>query len=232
MTLKLLLSWSSGKDSAWALHVLRQQGNFQVCGLVTTFNQAFNRVAMHGVRRELVDAQAAATGIPLWPVFLPWPCSNDEYECQMRALIEQARARNITHMAFGDLFLEDVRAYREGQLAGTGITPVFPLWGTPADTPDLARQMIDAGLMAVLTCIDPRQLAPAFAGRPFDTQLLNELPAGVDPCGEKGEFHTFCHHGPMFTAPIPVQAGPVVERDGFWFADISQEQPGMPATLP
>jgi len=222
----------NGYDSAWALHVLRHQRNFQVCGLVTTFNQAFNRVAMHGVRRELVDSQAAATGIPLWPVFLPWPCSNDDYEMKMSALIQQARARNITHMAFGDLFLEDIRAYRERQLAGTGITPVFPLWGTPADTPGLARKMIEAGLMAVLTCVDSRQLDPAFAGRPFDTQLLDELPAGVDPCGERGEFHTFCYRGPMFSAPIPVQSGPVVERDGFRFADLTLAQSGRQSTLP
>jgi uncharacterized protein (TIGR00290 family) len=204
------------------VHLLRQQGDFEVRGLVTTFNEAFNRVAMHGVRRELVDAQVTATGLPLWPVFLPWPCSNDQYESRMRGLIEQARAENITHLAFGDLFLEDIRAYRERQLAGTGITPVFPLWGAPSDTPGLARRMIEAGLEAVLTCVDPKQLDPAFAGRAFDAQLLNELPGGVDPCGEKGEFHTFCHRGPMFSAPIPVEVGPVVERDGFWFADIAR----------
>ena len=208
--------------------MLRQQGGYDIRGLVTTFNEAFDRVAMHGVRRELVQSQAAAAGVPLWPVLLPWPCSNDIYEARMREVIAKARAEGITHFAFGDLFLQDIRAYRERQLAGTGLTPVFPLWGTPAATPALARTMIDAGLQATLVRIDPRQLAPAFAGRAFDAELLQELPSEADPCGEKGEFHTFCHGGPMFGGRIPIKAGPIVERDGFWFADVQPVISGSP----
>jgi uncharacterized protein (TIGR00290 family) len=216
---RLLLSWSSGKDSAWALHRLRVQDAFEIIGLVTTVNKAFDRVAMHGVRAELLDAQAAAAGVPLWRVDLPWPCPNADYETRMRALIERARGTGVTHMAFGDLFLEDVRAYRERQLAGTGLTPLFPLWG--ADTAQLAREMLAGGLRATLTCVDPKQLPARFAGRAFDERLLAELPPGVDPCGERGEFHSFCHAGPMFRHPVPVVAGEVVERDGFVFADLS-----------
>jgi uncharacterized protein (TIGR00290 family) len=215
-----LLSWSSGKDCAWTLHTLRQQAEVEVVGLVTTFNAAFNRVAMHGVRMELVQAQADATGLPLWTVPLPWPCSNEIYEQQMRTIFEQARIAGISHFAFGDLFLEEIRAYRELQLAGSGLEPIFPLWGTATETPQLARQMLDGGLRATLTCIDPRQLEPRFAGREFNTELLVELPASVDPCGERGEFHTFCHTAPIFAHPIQVQKGEVVERDGFWFADL------------
>ena len=221
---RILLSWSSGKDSAWALHVLRQRGVVEVAGLVTTLNEAFDRVAMHGVRAELVQAQADAAGLPLWPVPLPWPCSNEEYESRMRALIEKARSVGITAFAFGDLFLTDIRAYRERQLAGTGLEPLFPIWGTPDDTPALARAMIAAGFRATLTCVDPRYLPPSFAGRAFDPELLADLPPGVDPCGEKGEFHTFCHAGPVFDRPVPVQVGDVVERDGFWFADLLPEK--------
>jgi uncharacterized protein (TIGR00290 family) len=217
---KTLLSWSSGKDSAWALHLLRQQNQFEIVGLVTTFNEAADRVAMHAVRRELAEAQARAAGLPLWPVWLPWPCPNDEYEKRMARLIATAREQGVTHFAFGDLFLEDIRAYRERQLAGTGITPLFPLWGTLTDTPPLARAMIAAGLRAVLTCVDPKQLDPAFVGRTFDARLLEELPPGVDPCGERGEFHTFCHAGPMFREPIAVRVGECVHRDGFHFADV------------
>ncbi|MEK7468483.1 MAG: ATP-binding protein [Planctomycetota bacterium] len=215
---RLLLSWSSGKDSAWSLHVLRSAGEFEVVGLVTTINAAFDRVAMHAVRRELLEAQAAAAGLPLWPVPLPWPCSNEQYGKQMGALVAKARDAGITHMAFGDLFLEDIRRYREEQLAGSGVTPVFPLWGRP--TRPLAADMIAGGLKAVLTCVDPRRLDRRFAGRTFDADLLGELPATVDPCGENGEFHTFCFAGPMFRAPIAVRAGDVVERDGFCFADL------------
>ncbi|MFQ3591844.1 MAG: ATP-binding protein [Gemmataceae bacterium] len=216
----VLLSWSSGKDSAWALHVLRQRGEVEVVGLVTTFNEAFGRVAMHGVRLELVQAQAEAAGLPLWSVPLPWPCSNDEYETRMRQLIERAQSAGVTAFAFGDLFLEDIRAYRERQLAGTGIEPLFPLWGTADETPTLARAMIAGGLRATLACVDPRHLTSSFAGRAFDTELLADLPYGVDPCGERGEFHTFCHAGPMFQRSIPVRVGEVVERDGFVFADL------------
>lgn len=223
---RVLLSWSSGKDSAWALHVLRQRGEVEVVGLVTTVNEAFGRVAMHGVRAELVQAQADATGLPLWRVPLPWPCSNDEYEERMRRVVERARSEGVTGFAFGDLFLADIRAYRERQLAGTGLEPLFPIWGTANDTPALARAMIAAGLRATLACIDPRQLHPDFAGREFDGKLLAELPPGVDLCGENGEFHTFCHTAPVFHQPVSVRLGEVVERDGFWFADLLANEPG------
>lgn len=225
---RVLLSWSSGKDSAWALLVLRQRGEVEVVGLVTTLNEAFGRVAMHGVRAELVQAQAAAAGLPLWPVPLPWPCSNDEYEARMRAVVGKAVADGVTAFAFGDLFLEDIRADRVRHLAGTGIKPLFPIWGPPDNTPALARAMIAGGLRATLACVDPRHLSPTFAGRAFDAGLLANLPPGVDPCGERGEFHTFCHAGPMFDRPIPVAVGDVVERDGFWFADLVPGQRGTP----
>lgn len=217
---KALLSWSSGKDSAWALHVLRRRAEVEVVGLVTTFNEAFGRVAMHAVRRELVEAQAAAAGLPLWPVPLPWPCPNGEYEARMCALVVRVRAEGVTHFAFGDLFLADIRAYREQQLAGSGLTSLFPVWCSPTDTPGLAREMLAAGIQAILTCVDPSQLHPRFAGRAFDGNLLAELPTTVDPCGERGEFHTFCHAGPMFDRPVPVRVGETVERDGFAFADL------------
>ncbi len=225
MSRRVLLSWSSGKDSAWTLHVLRQQLNVDVVGLLTTFNETAGRVAMHAVRRGLVEAQALATGLPLWPVLLPWPCSNAEYEQRMSAVIDRAREDGITHVAFGDLFLEDVRDYRIRQLSGTGVAPLFPLWGSPADTPDLARRMLDGGLRAVLTCVDPRQLPEPFVGRPYDAALLADLPPGVDPCGERGEFHTFCSGGPMFAVEIVVEVGETVSRDGFCFADLT---PGAP----
>jgi uncharacterized protein (TIGR00290 family) len=217
---KALLSWSSGKDSAWCLHVLRQQNEVEVVGLVTTFNESANRVAMHAVRRELVEAQARAAGLPLWPVLLPWPCSNEEYESRMQELLGQARAQGITHFAFGDLFLEEIRAYRERQLADTGLTPLFPLWGTPADTLALAQGMLAGGVQAVLTCVDPGQLHGSYVGRAFDAKLLAEISPRVDPCGERGEFHTFCHAGPMFSGPIPVRVGEACRRDGFCFADV------------
>ena len=224
MTIKrALLSWSSGKDSAWALHTLRQQSAVELVGLLTTFNEAAGRVAMHAVRRELVDLQAAAVGVPLWPVPLPSPCSNEVYERIMSQVVSQARAGGITHIAFGDLFLEDVRAYRIRQLAGSGIEPMFPIWSTPRGTPALAKRMIDAGLRAVLTCVDPRHLDSTFVGRSFDAALLTELPSIVDPCGERGEFHTFCHAGPMFRSEIRVVLGEKVERDGFSFADFRPE---------
>jgi len=218
--LRALLAWSSGKDSAWTLQVLRRHSDIQVVGLLTTFNQAADRVAMHAVRRELVEAQAAAVGLPLWPVFLPWPCSNEAYEARMRSAITAAGEQGIQRIAFGDLFLTDVRAYRERQMAGTGIEPLFPLWRTPADTPALAREMLAAGLRAVITCVDPAQLDGGFIGRPFDESLLAELPPRVDPCGERGEFHTFCCAGPMFTAPLPIRVGDLIRRDGFHFADV------------
>jgi uncharacterized protein (TIGR00290 family) len=224
MTIPILLSWSSGKDSAWALHVLQRAGQFHVAGLLTTFNEAVNRVAMHAVRRELVQAQAEATGIPLWPVELPWPCSNDVYEQRMQEAIQRAKQEGIAGIAFGDLFLEDVRAYRIRLLSGTGLTPIFPIWGTPADTPGLAQKMLAGGLQAVLTCVDPKQLDAKFVGRQFDAELLGEFPTSVDPCGERGEFHTFCHAGPMFRRPISIRVGETLERDGFWFADVMEQQ--------
>lgn len=216
---KVLLSWSTGKDSAWMLHILRQRDDLELAGLLTTVNETFGRVAMHAVRRELLVAQAGAAGLPLVEIPLPWPCSNDEYERRMSAAVGTARGRGVTHVAFGDLFLEDVRAYRERQMAGAGLTPMFPLWGL--ETRPLAREMIDAGLRARLTTVDPRHLPASFAGRDFDASLLADLPAGVDPCGERGEFHSFCYDGPMFRHPIHIAAGEVVERDGFVFADLT-----------
>jgi uncharacterized protein (TIGR00290 family) len=221
MTLRrVLLSWSSGKDCAWALHVLRQEPETELVGLLTTFNEAAGRVSMHAVRRELVEAQALAAGLPLWSVPLPCPCSNADYEERMSAVIQRARAEGVTHVAFGDLFLDDVRAYRTRQLSGTGIQPLFPLWCTPADTSDLARRMLTGGLRAVLTCVDPKQLPAGFLGRPYDSALLADLPASVDACGERGEFHTFCHAGPMLAVDIPVATGEAVTRDGFRFLDL------------
>lgn len=215
-----LLAWSSGKDSAWALEVLRREGQFEIVGLVTTFNEAFDRVAMHAVRRELVEAQAAAVGLPLWPMPIPWPCPNGEYERRMRGLLAEARRQGIGHFAFGDLYLEDVRRYRETLLTGSGVEPVFPLWRSPDDTAALAREMLAAGLSAVLTCVDPKQLDRGFVGRRFDPSLLDELPLSVDRCGERGEFHTFCDRGPMFGHELAVEVGERVERDGFMFADV------------
>ena len=222
---RVLLSWSSGKDCAWALHTLRQQPDTEVVALLTTFNASADRVAMHAVRHELVEAQAAAAGMPLWPVPLPWPCSNEDYEQRMSAVLRRARDERLSHVAFGDLYLEDIRAYRTRQMAGTGIEPLFPLWTEPARTPDLARQMLASGLRAHLTCVDTRQLDARFAGRAFDERLLAELPPGVDACGERGEFHSFCWDGPMFTAPIAVTVGELVTRDGFCFADLLPQRP-------
>jgi uncharacterized protein (TIGR00290 family) len=215
---KIWLSWSSGKDSAWALHELRVSPDFEVTALLTTINRAASRVAMHAVREELLDAQAAAAGLPLVKVPIPSPCSNAEYEQAMGAAMAQARAEGIFHVAFGDLFLEDIRRYREEKLQAVGMTPVFPIWGR--ETHRLAREMVAGGLRAYLTCVDPRQLDRHFAGRSFDASLLDELPAAVDPCGEKGEFHSFAFAGPMFSAPLAVVPGEIVERDGFVFADI------------
>jgi uncharacterized protein (TIGR00290 family) len=217
---KVLLSWSSGKDSAWALHVLRSDPRVHVAALLTTFNDAVDRVAMHAVRRQLVEAQAEAAGLPLVRVAIPSPCPNEIYEDRMREAVARAVADGFTHVAFGDLFLEDVRRYREDRLAGTGLQPIFPLWGRP--TPALARDMIAGGLEAILTCVDPRVLDRAFAGRRYDAALLDDLPSTIDPCGERGEFHSFCCSGPMFSRPIPVETGVVVERDGFVFADVDK----------
>jgi len=217
--MKILVSWSSGKDSAWMLHVLNQQHPGSVQGLLTTTNAAFDRVAMHSVRRPLVEAQARAARLPLHVVPLPWPCSNEDYERLMAAETAARLAEGYTHIAFGDLFLEDVRAYRESRMAGTGLTPLFPLWRI-ADTRELAQTMIAGGLEARLTCVDPRVLAPEFAGRRFDASLLADLPPGVDPCGERGEFHSFAYAGPMFAEPIAVEPGERVERGGFVFCDL------------
>lgn len=218
MSKRTLLSWSSGKDSAWALHLLRQQTDIHVVGLVTTLNAAFKRVAMHAVRLELLQRQAEAVRLPLRIVSIPQPCSNAQYEEAMRAVMEEARQQGIECMAFGDLFLQEIREYRETKLSGTGVAPLFPLWGMP--TRELARQMVSSGLRARLTCVDPRQLSASFAGREFDERLLSELPSGVDPCGERGEFHTFAYDGPMFDRPVEVLVGEVVLRDGFVFADL------------
>lgn len=217
MPRKTLLSWSSGKDSAWALHLLRQNPDFTVAGLFCTVNAAFDRVAMHGVRRELLQQQAEAVGLPVQVLEIPYPCSNDDYAAVMSAFVDQARRDGVECFAFGDLFLEDIRRYREERLAGTGITPLFPLWGIP--TAELAQTMVAGGLQARLTCLDPRQLPPSFAGRAFDAEFLRELPPGVDSCGENGEFHTFAHDGPMFRQPVPLTVGETVERDGFVFTD-------------
>ncbi len=218
MPRRVLLSWSSGKDAAYALHILRMSGEVEVAGLLTTLNSAFDRVAMHGVRADLLEAQARAAALPLWPVPLPWPCSNEAYEAAMAGAWARAAGEGITAVAFGDLFLEDVKAYREARLAGTGLEALFPLWGRP--TASLAREMIAAGLKATLACVDARQLDGAFAGRAFDEGLLADLPAGVDPCGERGEFHTFAWDGPMYDHPVPVVRGEGVARDGFVFADL------------
>jgi len=233
--MKALLAWSSGKDSAWALHVLRGGSTQEVVGLLTTINAAFDRVAMHAVREELLDRQAAAVGLPVVKVRIPSACSNDEYDAAMGAAMERARADGIEAVAFGDLFLEDVRRYREQRLEPTGIAPIFPLWGRPTAT--LAREMVEAGLRATVTCVNPTRLLPAFAGRTFDAAFLSDLPAGVDPCGENGEFHTFTFAGPMFSSPLPVETGTIVERDGFVFADVRlaasvPHPPGLRARWP
>jgi len=215
---KVLLSWSSGKDSAWTLHLLRQNPDVQVAALLTSFNAEANRVAMHAVRRALVETQAERIGIPLWAVDLPWPCSNAEYEERMRAVCQRASAEGITAVAFGDLFLQDIRDYRERQLQGTGLDPLFPVWRIP--TGQLGRDMIAAGLKAKITCVDPSRLEKQLAGRDYDLDLLRALPAGVDPCGENGEFHTFVYDAPVFSGAIGVETGEIVERDGFVFADV------------
>lgn len=224
---KALMSWSSGKDSAYALHLVREARELEVVGLLTTVSSEFDRVAMHGVRRELLERQAASLALPLHVVELPSPCPNEVYEQRMGAFVERARREGIERVVFGDLFLEDIRAYRERQLAGTGLEPVFPLWGR--DTRELAREMLAAGIVATVTCVDPRKLGArgairhnpeCVAGRRWDSVLLRELPAEVDPCGEHGEFHTFVSDGPGFSEAIGFVAGEVVEREGFVFADL------------
>jgi uncharacterized protein (TIGR00290 family) len=215
---RILLSWSSGKDSAWSLHVLRRQNEYEIVALLTTFNEVADRVAMHAVRRELVERQAAAVGLPLWAIPLPWPCSNEQYESLMAKTCARAIAAGVEGIAFGDLFLEDVRAYREKQLKPTGLQPIFPVWGMP--TRALAQEMIASGLRAKLTCVDTEKLDHSFAGREFDGTLLSDLPEGVDPCGERGEFHSFVYAGPMFNAPLTISVGKTIVQGRFVFADV------------
>ena len=215
---KVLLSWSSGKDSAWTLGRLLQETELAVAALVTTINETADRVAMHAVRRTLLEAQAQAVGLPLWVIPLPAPCSNTEYERIMGGVCQRAVQEGIEAIAFGDLFLTEVRQYRERQLQGTGLEPLFPLWEKP--TAPLASEMIASGLRAKITCVDPRRLGRWFAGREFDASFLADLPADVDPCGENGEFHSFVYDAPEFRAPLAVRDGEIVERDGFVFADV------------
>ena len=215
--MKVLVSWSTGKDSAWMLHLLRRQ-RIEVAGLLTTVNAEAQRVAMHAVRVPLLEAQAQAAALPLRMLPIPSPCPNEVYEKTMAEAVRVAVADGVTHIAFADLFLEDIRRYREERLAGSGLTPLFPLFG--ADTAKLAREMIAAGLRARITCLDPRRLDRTFAGREFDSSLLTDLPADVDACGERGEFHTFCYAGPMFTAPVAVATGVTIDREGFVFTDM------------
>lgn len=215
---RTLLFWSSGKDSAWSLHLLRAMPEYEVVGLLTTFNESADRVAMHGVRRSLVRAQAAAAELPLWEIELPWPCSNEQYESAMKSACARAVQSGIECVAFGDLFLAEIRVYREKQLNGTGLEPAFPVWGIP--TGALAREMIASGLRAKLTCVDSKQIDRKFAGREFDAQLLSELPASADPCGENGEFHSFVYDGPMFREPIAIETGETVQRDQFFYSDL------------
>ncbi len=215
---RVAVSWSSGKDSAWALHVLKQTRGVEVIALITTFNCAADRVAMHAVRRSLVEEQARRFALPLWSAELPWPCPNSVYEDLMAGICRRAVAEGVGAIAFGDLFLRDIREYRERQLQGSGLEPLFPLWELP--TGDLAVHMIRSGLKAKVTCVDPKKLGRAFAGRDFDCSFISDLPPTVDPCGENGEFHTFVYDAPMFSRPIHVQAGEIVERDGFIFADV------------
>jgi uncharacterized protein (TIGR00290 family) len=217
-TKKTLLSWSGGKDSAWALHLLRRNPHYRVEALLTTTNHRFGRVAIHGFREDLLDRQAQAVGLPVWKVPLPYPCTNAEYESRMGEACERATRKGFEAVAFGDLFLEDVREYRVSRLAGSGLEPVFPLWGLP--TSPLALEMVAAGLRARITCIDPRSLPEAFCGRVFDGDFLADLPAAVDPCGERGEFHTFAFAGPMFSAPIPVRHSHNVVREGFIYGEL------------
>ena len=215
---KVLLSWSSGKDSAWTLGRLREMPDVEVVALVTNFNSVAGRVAMHAVRRQLVELQAERLGLPLWPVELPWPCTNEQYEELTGEMLRRAVAAGVQAIAFGDLFLEDVRDYRIKQLQGTGLDAMFPLWGLPTEA--LGLEMIAAGVKAKITCLDPGKLDEQYAGAEYDEAFVRGLPTGVDPCGEKGEFHTFVYEAPVFSSPIPVATGEVVRRDGFVFTDV------------
>jgi uncharacterized protein (TIGR00290 family) len=220
--MKTLVSWSSGKDSAWMVHVLRQRGNVEIGALLTTINESAQRVAMHAVRVDVLQAQAESIGAPLWMVPIPSPCPNEVYERAMAEAVARAVREGFTHAAFGDLFLQDIRRYREERLAGTGLTPIFPLFDDePTYTTRLARDMVAAGLRARITCVNPKVIDRRFAGREFNAALLDELPDSVDPCGERGEFHTCSYAGPMFSRPVPVETGITVERDGFVFTDLA-----------
>jgi uncharacterized protein (TIGR00290 family) len=214
---RVLISWSSGKDCAWTVHLLRQQSDVEIVGLLTTINSEFDRVAMHGTRRIILESQAAAAGLPLWTIPLPWPCSNEIYEERMAEACRRAVDERVDAVAFGDLFLQDIRAYREAQLKPTGLEPLFPLWEIPTHT--LAQQMITSGLRAKVVCVDSRQLDPSLAGHEFDDDFLRDLPPSVDPCGENGEFHSCVYYGPMFSGPLALDSGEVVNRDGFIYAD-------------
>lgn len=215
------MSWSSGKDSAWALYKLQQNPEIELVGLFCTVSKAFDRVAMHGVRVELLRLQAERADLPLQIIEIPSPCSNADYEILMGQFVADVKSRGVEHIAFGDLFLEDIRSYREEKLKNSGITPIFPIWGMPTDK--LSREMVDAGLRAIITCIDPEQAPKEFAGREFDQNLLDSLPETVDPCGENGEFHSFVFDGLMFREPIAIEIGDIVHRDGFVFADVLQK---------
>lgn len=212
------VSWSSGKDSAYALYEAERLGLARIAGVLTTINEVYDRVAMHGVRCTLLDRQIAALDLPCIKVALPNPCPNEVYEARMAEACDRVKTQGIRRIVFGDLFLEDIRAYRIEKLAAAGMEPVFPLW--KRDTAILARQMIASGVMAHISCLDPRKIPREFAGRAFDEGLLGDLPAGIDPCGENGEFHTVVSAGPMFSAPIGVSIGETVERDGFVFTDV------------
>ena len=227
--MKILLSWSSGKDSAWALHVLNRQHPGAVAALLTTVNEAVDRVAMHAVRREVLEAQAAAAGLPLIVVPIPHPCPNEEYEARMGRAVSSAVASGFTHVAFGDLFLEDVRKYREDRLAGSGLEPLFPVWGIPTES--LADEMIAGGLRARLACVDTRVLDASFVGREFDRALLADLPPGIDPCGEKGEFHSCVYAGPMFRTPLHLEPGEIVSREPFVWRDLELVEAGLQTRL-
>jgi uncharacterized protein (TIGR00290 family) len=217
------MSWSSGKDSTLALHQVRTEGKLDVVGLLTTVNSVADRVAMHGVRRTLLEAQAASLGLPLHVVELPWPCPNEVYEMRMTEALHHARGVSVEAMVFGDLFLEDVRRYREDALRDTGLHSVFPLWQRP--TPQVARELLDLGVRALITCVDTAQAPRQIAGRWYDEALLDELPDTVDPCGENGEFHTVVVDGPSFSRPIQVDRGETVEREGFVFVDVIPRTP-------
>ena len=215
---KAIVSWSTGKDSAYAYHKALQSGEYDIVGLLTTITETFERVSMHGTRESLLDEQARLLGVPIIKIHIPWPCTNDIYEEKMREAVAEVKTQGVTHMIFGDLFLEDIRNYREEKMAGTELNCVFPLWGI--DTTELAKEMVASGLRSVLVCIDPKALDAGYAGRIYDETLLKDFPPHIDPCGENGEFHTAVIAGPMFDSPINFTLGEVVERSGFVYADV------------